>query len=152
MRAFGRFLFTFNGLLWAFTFLAALALVAYPLARNLYASYTWDKVPCWYSAATHTWYFDRDGTRYTTDVPDFWSGFIVPAQMPRVPQNFARPFDDYCYVSHSQPYEAVHRLDAHKNLEGALPQLIRLSVLLCVVTILTVVSRRLKHNPQPARG
>jgi len=146
MRAFGRFLFTFNGALWLFTLFAALALLGYPLARNLYAAYTWEKIPCWYAPATKTWYFDRDGSRYSTDVPDFWSGLTVPAA-PIISTPINRPFDDTCYVSRSKPYEAVHSLAAHKNWEGAMPRIIIVIVIVGVAIFLGRAAN--KKRPRP---
>jgi hypothetical protein len=146
MRAFGRFLFSFDGLLWTSAVVAGLALLAYPLARNLYASYTWDKVPCWYSPATHTWYFDRDGNRYVTDVPDFWTSFTVPAR-PSAAAPITRPFDDAVYVSRTKPYEAVHLLNAHTNWERAMPRIVIVGFIVGVALFLTLAAKKTKRVP-----
>jgi len=146
-----RAIFSFTTLIWSLVLVAAFVLLALPLLRNVIAYYTWEKVPCWFSPETRTSYFDRDGRRYATTTPDFWSTLDVSTSAVAV-NAIKGPPNAYCYVSRSAPYQAVQSLDAHKNWPMALPRIAMFSAVLAVATVITVAAKKAKRRQQKVPG
>ena len=67
-----RSLLCFQGLLWIFTLAVSFYLCAFPVLRNLWAYYTWDRVPCWHAKDGNKFFFEREGVFYYGHCHTFW--------------------------------------------------------------------------------
>jgi hypothetical protein len=145
-RAF-RFFLSFQGLLWTFTLAAVLFLCALPLARNLWAYYTWERVPCTLSSEglfapeDRKYFFQRDGVRWSAFARDFWDRNDLDA-IRTLGTQLIDPPNMICYVSHDARPRAVLYLDAHQHLERALPRFGVSSFLIAAAAILSRAAKK----------
>jgi hypothetical protein len=146
-------LLSFQGLLWTVTLATAAFLCVTPLAQELWAYYTWDRVPCWYSVVIDRYFFERDGVRYTGFTHDFWETFdpqigrsTGSSQMP--------PADRICYVNPGPPRRAVLNLDAHQRLDHAAPRLGIATLLIVAAAVMSRAARQRRPAAavDPAKG
>ncbi len=139
MPKFWRLFRSFHGLLWLLSVTAALFLLGYPLAENLWAYCTWQQTPCWVGPEGR-YFFEYNGARYYGTSLDFWDGLnrpATPATGTEILENNA-----VCYVDTGQPLQAVLNLDAHKHLDQALPRLAVVVMLLVATAILSFATRK----------
>ena len=140
MPKIGRFLLSFQGLVWTLTVAASLFLCVFPLMRNLWAYWTWEQVPCWAPPENKNFFFELDGVWYLSEVPDFWDRLDVSAGRSVGASVFHT--NSTCYVKRGNHVQAVHFLDAHKRLDRAAPRLGIVSLLVVVSIMLTRATRR----------
>ena len=160
MWKFARVLFTFQGLLWTITLAGILFLGAFPLARNLWAYYTWQRVPCLLSREglfppnQRKYFFERNGIRFSSDARDFWAGTNLAAGRSLGTERLDPP-NTICYVSPGDPPSAVLFLDAHQRLDRAAPQLAVATLLIVATALLSRAARRRRpaaSAANPAKG
>jgi hypothetical protein len=152
-----RRLLSFQGVLWTLTIAIVLFLVAFPLLRNLWASYTWERVPCHLSPEglfppdQRKYFFQYDGVSYTCQFRNFWDSSNIAAwnvsawrSLGTVPLG---PPNAFCYISPGNPPSAVLNLDTHKRLDLAAP---RLGITALLVAAAALMSRAARKHRSPA--
>ncbi|HEY4329307.1 MAG TPA: hypothetical protein VGN88_06200 [Phycisphaerae bacterium] len=140
MRKFTTWLTSFNGVVWAFVIVVSLFLGIFPLARNLWAYWTWEQVACWQAPDSKRFFFQVDGTKYLSECDDFWYATNVRATKTLDLRVF-QP-NSTCYIKRGDAVQAVHFLDAHKRLDKALPRVGIIATLVFIAILLTWATRK----------
>jgi len=144
VKPFVRRLKTFSGALWACSIAAALFIVCTPLIQNLWAYYTWERVPCW--GKPERFFFSYGESNYYCGRRDFWVSPILRAEL-SIPGNSHPEPTTICYVRPGHPHSAVFALDAHRHLERGMGRYATAGMLLAGCAGVTfMVSRRSKSS------
>jgi hypothetical protein len=133
--------------LWLVVAAVVIYLTSWPLLENVWASYTWDHVPCEIHDGIHYVYV-YDGHRYIGSRKNFWDQEQTTAHETPGDRDLP-PLDRTCYVQHGDPVMAVLNLDAPQHLEQGSLRFVNAGFILAVGIFLSVVIRRRRAAPQP---
>ena len=111
----------FNIWVWTIAILATLWLLAVPPAMDFWAASHWAKVPCHLAPgvsvnAPDRYFYQVKDTQYESQRRDFWQNKGI---LHATRKEMLLDTPDFCWVSPSDPENAVLKLDAHSNFANA---------------------------------
>jgi len=107
----------FRGFVWTLCILVAIYVVGGPLAKEAWARWMWQRVPCYLVEKSTRYFFDWNNKHYLASRMNIWG---TPNQNPHVVNDLPTTFvlNDICYVQigrSNQVGESVYQFDGYKN-------------------------------------
>ncbi len=107
----------FRGFVWTLCILVAIYVVGGPLAKEAWARWMWQRVPCYLGEKSTRYFFDWDNKHYVASRMNIWG---TPNQNPWAISDLPTTFilNDFCYVQigrSNQVGESVYQFDGYKN-------------------------------------
>lgn len=140
---------TFNKVILIVGALVSIAVATGPLLREVWARYTWQRVPAYNFPDTDKFLFLHKGKTWICARPNLWHSARTDA-MVAASQDLPGPPNTVCYVSTGHPPIAVLRLDAYQHLDLGAGNFAAAAALFAVTVGLVIFSSRKKRVPVEA--